>query len=106
MTPADWHRIIAAFLIFGVLWAIGGFIAWDNQQRLEDDEERTARLAANVTATLCLQAYAPEEGDPSERGLVLRYIEDQPIPLDLFGSDVCREALQKSQRQIAGEEPE
>jgi hypothetical protein len=100
MTKADWRKIIAAFSILAVLWTIGGFIAASNYNRISDEEDRLATLSVNATAALCLQAYAPEEGDPSEKSLVVSYVDELPIPLS---NDVCRRAVAKARALIEGD---
>lgn len=100
MTPSDWRRIMVAFAIIAVAWAIGGFIAARNYTQIRHNQDHLENLAVNVTASLCLQAYAPETGANNEASLAQRYVEDLPIPLT---NDVCKRALAKSREQVKGD---
>lgn len=103
MTPTDWRRILIAFSVLAVAWCGAGFIVFRNYNTLQDQQDRVSDLAVNVTASLCLQAYAPESGGhPTERELVEEYVRNLPIPVDI---SVCKQAIAKARNQIEGKEP-
>jgi hypothetical protein len=102
MTKADWRRIIAAFAVLAIMWMVGGFIAASNQvdlgrdqELIERNQDSIAELTINVTASLCLQAYAPENGPTTEKTLVEQYVNDQATPI----SPICRRAIEKAREQ-------
>jgi hypothetical protein len=64
MQRRDCTRIIVAFAILAIAWLVAGFLILHQQREIEDNLDRLERLAINVTASLCLQAFAPE---PQER---------------------------------------
>jgi hypothetical protein len=74
-----------------------------NYNALHTQQTHLEELSVNVTASLCLQAYAPEQGDPSEADLVRDYVAGKPIPLDQFGPE-CQRAVSAAREQI-GPEP-
>jgi hypothetical protein len=108
---ADWRRILAAFGVLAVAWTIGGFVAFDQQGRIERHAKslaasaarikanngRLAELTVNVTAALCLAEYAPERGPKAERTLAQRYVGGQTVPLT---NEVCKQAVEKARLQL------
>jgi hypothetical protein len=109
VTRADWKKIIIAFLVLAVLWAVGGFIAAYNvhtlvrhQHEIDREQDALVELAVNTTASLCLQDFAtdaPGKGHKSEAQLVEDYVHGREIPLDQFGP-TCPAAVKLAKEQI------
>jgi hypothetical protein len=90
----------AFWLVTGtyVLLAIGAIVTLaliaNQTNRIESNTDRLEDFAVDVTASLCLQAYAPEG---EEQQLIRRFVAGLPIPLT---NEVCKDAVALARRQV------
>jgi hypothetical protein len=94
VTQRAWILVTTAYVIgaLGLLIAIA--MVQEQAQSLERSRDTLSDLAINVTASICLQAFAPEEREPD---LIVMYVEGREI---LIEEPVCLQAVKRAREQI------
>ena len=94
MTRRAWLLIAGAY----ALLVIGGLVTLalihGNANRIEAKADSLEQLTIDVTAAICLQAFASE---PGERALVKAFVDGTPVPLD---NETCQRAVAIARRQV------
>jgi hypothetical protein len=87
MSRRAWLLVGAAYVIgaIGLLIAIG--LVERQANNVEHKEAAIEALTVNITAAICLQAFASE---PAERLLVPDLVTGHPMPLD---NEACQRAV-------------
>ena len=94
VTDRAFWLVVGAYMLLAMGAGVTLALIDRNTDRLEDEQQRLERFAVDVTASICLQAFASE---PGEQVLVKAFVDGTPIPLD---NQTCQEAVRLARRQL------